>query len=285
MGLAMGQATRPAAEVDEVYAPLIQRGLQVVSFSVRVGDFTQPAVIVSPPPDRLDPDPVLLLSIGGPTTHLLPPNQQPAEYFWKHGHRVVSFPVGTMPGSLETLRDMVLQGPDPFEQFVTIAQAVLRHCVEQKWAKPDRIVVTGISRYAYLAMRLMAADPNLRIGGAFAPVTDWRDLSEFSEQRNLKQIADLRLSLFADQLAGRKIYMAIGSQDQRVNTLSACRFFLDLCEANARRGLDRGLVNFHITPDPDHTCGDEWFERGMKILLQAAVAQDQPQPDNAKATP
>src|SRR5262249_6769241 len=127
--------------------------------------------------------------------HFLPPNQQSAEFFWKRGHRTVSFPVATMPLALEELRDNVLDGPDPFQAFIDEAQAVIRHCVDQKWARSGRVVVTGISRHAYLAIRLLAADESLQIAGGFAPVTDWRDLSEFAPKRNLQRVADLRLSL------------------------------------------------------------------------------------------
>jgi hypothetical protein len=270
----LGQTTMPAAASDDPYAPLKARGIECVDFSVAVRGFRVPAIIASPPKDKLDPNPVLLLTIGGPSSHLVPPNQQPAEYFLQRGHRAVSFPVGSMPGDLEKLRDMALQGQDPFGEFVEIAQAVLKHCVDQGWAKPDRIVVTGISRYAYLAFRLMAADERLKIGGGFAPVTDWRDLREFSDQRDRKDIADLRLSMYADKLAGRKIFLVIGSHDERVSTRSCCQFFLDLNDVNKRRGFGPDLVDLYVTPDPDHRCGDEWFERGMEILLKAATAGD-----------
>jgi hypothetical protein len=262
-----------SATLDEIYAPLIKRGLKVDQFTVTVGDFRQPAVIVSPPADKLASNPVLLLAIEG-STALIGPNQLPAEYFWKHGHRVVTFPVGDMPGDLNLLPGMVLKGPDPFKQFIEIAEAVLKHCIDEGWAKPDRIVVTGISRYGYLALRLMAADDRLKIGGGFSPVTDWRVLTEFAGQRDMKQIADLRLSLLADQLAGKHIYMAIGNHDERVGTLSACQFFLDLNAANKKRGFGQDLVDFYLTPDIDHRCGDEWYQRGMKFLLDNALAQD-----------
>ena len=148
------------------------------------------------------------------------------------------------------------------------------HCVDQKWAKPGRTVVVGNSRCAYMAFRLMAADDQLNIGGGFAPVTDWRDLSEIHDKRERKEIADLRLSLFADKLAGKKIYLSISSHDERVSTLSCCQLFLDLNAANQKKGFDRTLVDFFVTPDIGHTCGVEWYERGIKILLDAAVSQD-----------
>lgn len=267
------QNTLPVQKpLDDIFQPLVHRGLVVQEFQATIGDKTVNAIIASPPKDELDPNPVLLLTIGGASTHFVPPNQQPAEYFWTRGHRVVSFSTATMPGSLETLRDMVLNGPDPFETFIEEARAVLKYCVDQGWAKPDRIVVTGISRFAYLAFRLMAADPTLNIGGGFAPVTDWRDLSEFAPAKDQAQIANLRLSLYADKLAGKKIYMAIGSHDERVSTWSCCQFFLDLNAANQKRGLDRTYVDLYVTPDPDHYCTDQWIERGMEILLNHATA-------------
>lgn len=254
-------------------APLVARGLVLQEFHATCGDRTIPAIIASPPQKQLHPDPVLLLTIGGASTHFVPPNQLPAEYFWSHGHPAVSFNTQAMPDDLTELCHNIMQGVDPFEAFIQEARAVLNHCTAEGWAKPDRIVVTGISRYAYLAFRLMAADERLKIGGGFAPVTDWRELTEFSAQRDTLQIADLRLSLFADQLAGRQIYMTIGNHDQRVGTLSACRFFLGLNQANQKRGFGAELVDFNVTQDIGHTCGDEWYQHGMKILLDWATAR------------
>jgi hypothetical protein len=182
--------------------------------------------------------------------------------------------VKIMPGTLEQLRDSILEGPDPFEKFIATSKAVLKHCVDQGWAKEDRIVVSGISRFGYLALRLMAADENLNIGAAFSPVTDWRELVEFEPAKSSPKIADLRLSNYADKLAGKKIYMAIGSQDERVGTVACCQFFLDLNAANARKGLGRTWIDFNITGDPGHTCGDKWYNRGMEILLNYALSKD-----------
>lgn len=270
----MDNAAKSTAVGENTFAPLIERGMELCEFQVPLGDRKVAAVIASPPPQQLAADPVLLLTIGRASTHFLPPNEQPAEYFWKRGHRVLSVSSGLLQGDpLETLRDMVLSGPDPFETFVQEARAALNYCVEQKWARRGRIVVTGISRFAYLAFRLMAGDEDLKIGGGFAPVTDWRDLHEFSPARHLPQIADLRLSCWADKLAGKKICMVIGSHDERVSTLSTCQLFLDLNAANARLGLDSTLVDLYVTPEPDHSCTEQWINRGMEILLNHATSK------------
>ncbi|MCC6423304.1 MAG: prolyl oligopeptidase family serine peptidase [Phycisphaerales bacterium] len=271
-------ATNPPMPAFQAFAPLVARGLVLREFQATLGDRTIPAIIALPPQERLHANPVLLLTIGGALTHFVPPNQQPAEYFWAQGHPVVSFNTQTMPGDLSELCQNILKAADPFEIFIQEARAVLDHCIAEGWTKPDRIVVSGISRYGYLAFRLMAADQRLKIGAGFSLVTDWRDLSEFANHRDMKRIADLRLSLFANQLVGKHIYMAIGSHDERVSTLSACRFFLDLNEANQKRGLGPELIDFHVTPDIGHTCGNEWYQRGMEILLDRALHGTNNQP-------
>ncbi|WP_148072195.1 alpha/beta hydrolase family protein [Bythopirellula goksoeyrii] len=268
------QASDKKKESDNVYAPLIDQGLEVVEFDVDVDGRQVPAVIASPSKEKIHSDPLLLLTIGGANTHLLPPNDLPAKYFLERGHRAVSLSVPSVASSLGTFGEMAAEGPDPTLEFIEEAQAVIDYCIVQGWAKPDRIVVTGISRYAYMAFRLMAADERLNIGGGFAPVTDWRDLSEIEPMKDKPEIIDLRLSKFADDLSGKKIYMAIGNHDDRVGTLSCCQFFLDLNTANEKKGLSRSLVDFFVTPDLGHRCGDEWYERGMEILLNTAQQQD-----------
>jgi hypothetical protein len=240
----------------ETYAPLIDRGLDVRGFTLLFGGDQVNSVIVSPPEEELATDPVLLFAVGGPEIHFLSPHQKQAEYFWEQGHRAVSFPDSSVGHSLELFRDRIVEGTDPTVAFIERAKGVLDYCVDQNWVKPDRIVVTGISRFGYYAFRLMAEDDRLNIGGGFSPVTDWRDLSEFREQRDQEVVEDLRLSLWAEKLTGKKIYMAIGNHDDRVSTMSCAQFFLDLNAASRKRGFDGSLADFFVTPDIDHGLGE-----------------------------
>ena len=269
----------------EQFQTLIDSGIECSEFVVEGDRRLITAMIASPPAAKLSPNPALLLTIGGQNTHLVPPNDLPAKYFLNRGHRVVSFEIpletavenalkmDTNPAGriynlgIELMRDQWLSGSDPFEDFIKDAKAVIDECLKNNWAHRQRIVVTGISRFAYMAFRLMAADDRLNIGGGFAPVTDWRNLSEFANYRDRQDVADLRLSLLAEKLAGKKICMAIGNHDERVGTASCCEFFLDLDRENRKLGYGGSLVDFFCTPDPHHTCGDEWYERCLKILL------------------
>lgn len=274
MHMANSSCSEKSADED-IFKPLRDRGITCEEIPIVVAGRPVRTILASPAGGRLHGDPALLLVIGRADYHLVPPHDQMSRYFLDHGHRVVCMSVPRIETSLDIFRDAVMAGPDPVETTIREAQAVIEHCIDKKWARPGRFVVAGVSRNGYLALRLMAADARFGYGGGFAPVTDWRDLSEFAAVRNQSHIADLRIAREAERLAGRTIYLSIGHADQRVNTLSCIRFYLDLCEANRGRGIDPACVTFFVTPDQDHTCGDEWYARGMEILLKAALGGEQ----------
>ena len=105
-----------------------------------------------------------------------------------------------------------------------------------------------------------------RLGAAavIAPVTDWRDLTEFAAEMSQQELADTRLARWAAALAGKRIFMVIGDSDRRVSTLSCCRFFLDLQEAKAGLSRPDSPVEFHTVrmAEPGHTVDDAWRQRG-----------------------
>jgi hypothetical protein len=118
----------------------------------------------------------------------------------------------------------------------------------------------------------MAADRRVAAAAAIAPLTDWRTLIELAHVRERREIADLRLSGWADGLAGRPIYIAVGAHDDRVSTPACCRFYLDLVEANARRGYPDSLVDFFCTDSVGHSLDNPWRIRGAEFLLKALSA-------------
>ena len=113
----VAQTVVDKSDPNEIYAPLIARGLEVVEFTVPVDGRQVTAVIASPPRERLDPNPVLLLTVGGSMGLVHPAFDLPAKFFWERGHRVVSFPVPSL-GSLATFGDLALKGPDPTLAFI-----------------------------------------------------------------------------------------------------------------------------------------------------------------------
>ena len=110
--------------------------------------------------------------------------------------------------------------------FVQHGKAVIDACLAMELGTGG-IAVCGTSRAAYCALRLAAADERIGAIAGLAPVTDWRRLHEFAAHRRRTDVAALALEHWADKLAGRALFMAIGNRDRRVGT--------DACVALANR--------------------------------------------------
>ena len=249
----------------------------VEEFPVQVDGRQVTARLVQPPPDRLAPHPALLISLASDrvTTQTVHPYAMGTELFLAHGHRVVSLDlphhgerVDSDGEGIVGFRNAFVAGRDPFMRLVEEGRALVDLCLARGLAEAGRIVVDGTSRGGYMALRLMAADPRIRAGAAHAPVTTWRVLREFAADGDRQDVADLRLTRYVDQLAGRPVHIAIGHQDERVSTAACCRLYLALYDANRERGLAADQVEFFCTPDLDHTLGDEWHRRGGEFLLR-----------------
>lgn len=256
-------------------------------FVLTVGSRTLTPRCVSPKGDRLAAKPLLLLNLCADRETAL--KAQPycvgVSWFLAHGHRAVSFDlpnhgqrVDQYGEGIQAWRNAWVAGEDRFSQFVEEASAVIGKCIERGYAEPGRVVVYGISRGGYLALRLLAADPRITAVAAIGPVTDWRDLTEFAAEKSQQELADTRLARWASALAGKRIFMVIGDSDRRVSTLSCCRFFLDLQEANAGLQGEASPVEFHCArmAEPGHTVDEVWRQRGAEFLLRASVGSDPP---------
>ncbi len=248
--------------------------------SLAVGERTLGVTIVSPPPDKLAAAPILLLTFAG--TRGLSLFEEPyclaARCFLEQGHRVASF---DLPGhgtrvndfgeGIIGLRNAFVAGRNPFAMFVEDGKAVIDECIKRGWARPGRIMVAGTSRGGYCALRLLAEDERIAGGAGFAPVTDWRYLSEFAQDRERRDVAQLRLVRFVEGLVGKRVFLAIGGQDDRVSTASCRHLYRAVRRADIRAGYNESLVAFHITEDVGHTMGDVWYQRGAQFLLQYAA--------------
>lgn len=261
--------------------PRPARSDDVVSeeFTVNVGGRKLVPRLVSPRKDRLARKPLLLLNLCADreTALTVEPYCLGVQLFLARGHRALSFDlpnhgqrVDQYGEGIQGWRNAWIQGEDRFRQFVEEASAVVARCLERGLAEPGRVVVYGISRGGYLALRLLAADPRVAAAAAVGPVTDWRELTEFATEKAREDLAGVRLARYAEALVGKRIFMVIGDSDQRVSTRSCCRFFLELVEANVRHGVAVAPIEFHCAPmsEPGHTVDDVWRVRAAEFLLR-----------------
>jgi hypothetical protein len=240
-----------------------------------------PGLLAEPNHAHLAADPALVLTFALTRQEALTttPHNEPAKVFVAAGHRALSFDLpehgdqatsGRAAG-IAGMCQALLAGDDPFVRFVTEGHAAIDACLSRHLARPGRIYVCGVSRAAYCALRLAAAD--LRIGGAagLAPVTDWRALREFATVREQPLVAALILENYAAGLAGRPVYLAIGNRDERVGTECCTRFALRLLEEESRRKLVSSRVRFHVVDDsPGHSLELRWRREGAEFLLRLA---------------
>ncbi|MEF3302177.1 alpha/beta hydrolase family protein [Paenibacillus sp. GYB003] len=219
---------------------------------------------------------LLLITVGADwKTHLLTePYRTTADGFLANGHYALSFDIpchgertGPHGEGINGFRNAWLDGDDPFERFVRDAAAVIDDCIRLGFAQPGKIAVCGASRGAYMALRLLAADPRVVRAAGFAPVTDWRILSEFAPIREAAGLEALMLHRYADRLAGKPLFLAIGNRDERVGTLSCCKLYTKLADTNRKLGYPESLVEFYCTDDPGHTMGSRWYNKGTAFLL------------------
>jgi dienelactone hydrolase len=163
-----------------------------------------------------------------------------------------------------------IDGEDPFSRFAEDGKAVIDELIRNGAAEAGRIVVCGVSRAGYCGLRLAAFDKRVSAVAALAPVTDWRQLREFAAVRERDDVAKLALDHFAESLAGRPVYMAIGNRDERVGTDCCTRFALRLFEAEEKLKLPESKVRFLVVDDSKgHALDLRWRDAGAEFLLNA----------------
>lgn len=201
------------------------------------------------------------------------PYDIPARLFAEAGQAVVSFDlpnhgeqVNHFGEGIEGMCKAFCAGEDPFTQFVAQGRAVLDACLASGIGRGG-IVACGVSRAGYCALRLAAADPRIRAVAALAPVTDWRALREFAAVRDDAGVAALALDHWAQRLAGRAIFLAIGNHDLRVSSTACVQLVMHLLEIEESAGSDSSAVEFYVVPEVGHSLSADWRRAGAEFLL------------------
>ncbi len=206
-------------------------------------------------------------------------NGAPAARVVELGHRVASFDlpahgarVDARGSGIGGLRNLIFSDADPFARVIADGRAVIDECLRRGWAAPGRIAVCGVSRGGYFAARLAAADERVTAVALLAPVTDWRELREFAADRERPELAPLVLSRFAGPLARRRLYVAIGSADDRVGTDACTRFVLAVGEAARAQRVAGSNLRYHIDDESrGHALGMKWRLDGVVFLVAPAA--------------
>jgi dienelactone hydrolase len=103
-----------------------------------------------------------------------------------------------------------------------------------------------------MALHFAAAEPRIRAVAAFAPVTNLLALREFASLKDDAATKALDIRSQADKLVGRRIWVCIGNQDDRVNTDEVIACTRRLVAATASKSK-LAPIELHVMPSAGHT--------------------------------
>ncbi len=136
------------------------------------------------------------------------------------------------------------EGHDFIAEFNARMKDVMDHLIAEGVADPEKIAVTGTSRGGFMAYRYMAFDERVKCAAGYSPVTDLRQLKEFSVAADVPIVDAMSIHAYVGQLVGRPVFLMIGDRDDRVGTDAAIAFMrqLNAAEAEAGKGTDHMLI-------------------------------------------
>ena len=181
-----------------------------------------------------------------------------------HGdQRVDGEPEGLSGWSHRAARDS-----DFVAEFNNRLSKVLDHLIKQGVSDPRKIAACGTSRGGFLALHAAIHDPRVKCVAGFAPVTDLSVLREFKSTSERRLVKQLNLIKRAKDLAGRKVWIVIGDQDERVGTDHAIQLAREISRESRKQKLPN-QATLHVLPEPrGHTIPDGADRLAADWILQ-----------------
>jgi pimeloyl-ACP methyl ester carboxylesterase len=154
---------------------------------------------------------------------------------------------------------------DIFAPFLARLSRVIADMQARGLISGQRFAAIGVSRGGYFALRAAAADPRIVDVVALAPVTDLSRLSEFSGQKVNQAVYGL--DRFASVFARKRLFLQIGSNDDRVGTREVLHF-VDAITTKA--GTDPVDLTLSVLPLRGHSTAEH--ERAAIWVQQRTTA-------------
>ena len=166
--------------------------------------------------------------------------------------------------------------PHFFDRYVAECREALFFLIDQGLIDQENLVLAGLSRGGYTAIRLAAESEIFNKVLAFAPLVDLESLSEFKENLSKTFIEKNSLNVLIPKMIGKHIRIHIGNRDTRVGTKPAFLFVESLANISYINGYRSPPVELMITPSighKGHGTAQESFHQGAlwvkKMILRA----------------
>ncbi len=192
----------------------------------------------SGPPLQDGPLPTMIyFATTGEESLSLDPYCQPAVFLADKRIRVISL---TLPGhglELENSKAIaywathLAAGDDIITQFTQECRQAIDFLISQDYIQDSHLAVAGLSRGAFIAAHLAAADPRIKTVLGFSPLTRLDTIAEFKQVQQQQLIQALSLTHLTEHLADKTVRYYIGNRDTRVSTEHCFAFIQALTEA------------------------------------------------------
>lgn len=217
----------------------------------------------------------IYFALSGEESLHLDPYNQPVKLFEDALVHVFSF---TLPGhgpgydnklAIQWWSDRLASGEDIIREFIARCIDNLSFLIEEGFVDIQRIGVGGLSRGAFIATHLAAADSRIGVILGYAPLTQLSTPEEFAHCRHLPLIQSLDLGRVADKLTEKKIRYYIGNRDVRVGTGECFETIRAYTEAAYSQGNRSPAVELIISPSigfKGHGTAPQVFKSGVEWL-------------------
>lgn len=186
---------------------------------------------------------------------MLDPINQPAVLLAGSSIRVYSF---TLPGhgpkddktkAIAFWAEQLHKDPQFLDVFINKCLENINFLIDEGYVDSDRMVVAGLSRGGYIAARVAASHPKIKMILGFAPLTELRRLDTF---KDLLAVNALNLTEEVNHLYDKNIRFYIGNRDLIVGTDRCFHLMQVLVEYAYEQGIRSPSIDLIISPSIGH---------------------------------
>lgn len=218
-------------------------------------------------------------ALSGEDSLTLEPFSQPVTALHSENIHIFSF---TLPGhgegwdnklAIHYWVNCIIESNNIIKEFVDECIKNINYLVDNQYIDKKFIAVAGLSRGAFIATHLAAADERIKYVLGFAPLTELAVAEEFAKYRDHPMIQSLSLANLADKMVNKQIRYYIGNRDERVGTEACFKTVQKFTEAAYRHGERSPKVELFISPSvgyKGHGTLPPTFNSGAKWVTDCA---------------
>lgn len=219
---------------------------------------------------------VFYFSISGKESLELGPFNQPAAFLEGKGIRVFSLDLPfhgegqAKEKAMEAWALSFAKGDNLVKPFIESVSTAIDTLFELQALTEGKVVAAGLSRGAFIATHLAAADSRISTVLGYAPLTNLTTAQTFNHLNDNTLVQSLGIDKLIDKLQGIAVRYYIGNRDILVSTASCFDCIRQLADAKFASGEREPQAELIISPSVGHKghgtlphifrSGTDWLE-------------------------